>query len=206
MKNKLLFLSLFIFLLQFVSLVEISSAEDETFSIVKIEKDSEDFDFVSESLKEKLEYGYNVLELVRPFKPLGTAILKLIYQNLITAEKIGLDNSFDHAINANIIPQLETIPKPTLKILYEYLFGDVVDFLNEETQKEQYRVGLESILSYMEYDIEKDIQSYMKGFLTGTVPNMKAEIKSMKESHEIEFDKSSIFKKSLDKILKQSEF
>jgi len=180
--------------------------QDKLQDIVKIEKDSEDFDFVSESLKEKLEYGYNVLELVRPFKPLGTAILKLIYQNLITAEKIGLDNSFDHAINANIIPQLETIPKPTLKILYEYLFGDVVDFLNEETQKEQYRVGLESILSYMEYDIEKDIQSYMKGFLTGTVPNMKAEIKSMKESHEIEFDKSSIFKKSLDKILKQSEF
>jgi MoxR-like ATPase/predicted RNA-binding protein len=173
--------------------------------IIKIEKDSEDFDFISESLKEKLGNGYNALEIVRSFKPLGTAILKLIYQNLITAEKIGLDNSFDHAINANIIPQLETIPKPTIKILYEYLFGDVVNFLKTETQKEQYQVGLEAILSYMEY-ADEDIESHLKGILTGDVPDMKAEITSMKESHKIEFAKSSIFKKSLDKILKQSEF
>ena len=40
MKNKLLFLSLLVFSLLFVSIVERSFSEDETFSIVNIEKDS----------------------------------------------------------------------------------------------------------------------------------------------------------------------
>ena len=40
MKNKLLFFSLLVFFLLFVSIVEHSFAEDETFSIVNIEKDS----------------------------------------------------------------------------------------------------------------------------------------------------------------------
>ena len=39
MKNKLLFFSLLVFFLLFVSIVEHSFAEDETFSIIKIEKD-----------------------------------------------------------------------------------------------------------------------------------------------------------------------
>ena len=39
MKNKLLFFSLLVFFLLFVSIEEHSFAEDETFSIIKIEKD-----------------------------------------------------------------------------------------------------------------------------------------------------------------------
>jgi len=186
--------------------------------IIKIGKDSEDFDSISESLKEKLDYAYNVLEIIRPFKPLGTAVLKLIYQNLITAEKIGLNNSFDNAINANLLPQLETLPKPTIRILYEYLFSKPItsneetifpglaNFLNNETQKEQYQTGFEAIVRYLDYSEDK-IQDSLKKFTNGDIPtNLTKEITEMKKSHKMTFDESSLFKKSLEEILKQSEF
>lgn len=190
---------------------------DKLADIIKIEKDSDDFDSISSSLKEKLEFAYNALDLVRQFKHLGTAVLKLIYQNLITAEKIGLKNSFDNAINANLIPQLETLPKPTLRVLFEYLFSGsetkdekttyqgLVNFLNAEPQKEQYQVGFEAILRYLGFE-KSQIDNYLTKYATGTVPDITDKITTMKESRKMEFSKESIFKKSLDEILKQSEF
>lgn len=186
--------------------------------IIKIEKDSDAFNFISDPLTNNLNSGYNSLELVRQFKPLGTAVLKLIYQYLLASEKMGNSNSFDNAINANLLPQLETLPKPTIRILYEYLFSKsntsnaettypgLSNFLNDETQKEQYHTGFEAILRYLDYSEDK-IKESLKKFANGEIPtNLTQEITEMKKSHKMTFGESSLFKKSLEEILKQSEF
>ena len=174
--------------------------------IIKIHENPDSVEYISNKVKTNLEYSYHVLELIREFKPLGTAILKSIYQTLLVSEKMGNDDSFDNAINANLMPQLETLPKPTLKIFYEYLFGTLEDYLKDETHKEQLHAGFEAILRYLKYP-EADIDTEMDVFRNGAIPNnLGTKIKEMKASKQISFIDSSMFKKSLEDILKQSEF
>jgi MoxR-like ATPase len=175
--------------------------------IIKIEDKSDSFDSISDSLKEKLEYAYEVLKLIRPFKPLGTAVLKLIYQNIIVAEKIGLSTSLDNAINANLIPQLETLPKPTLHVLYQYLFGKLSNFLDKDAQKEQYKTGFEAILRYLDYSVG-DIKTKSDEWInTGNYENqIKEKILTSLESQNDSFKNLTLFKNSLDEILKNTEF
>jgi len=52
----------------------------------------------------------------------------------------------------------------------------------------------------------EDIESKLNTFETGAILNLTTPIEDMKKSHEMGFAKSSIFKESLDEILKQSEF
>lgn len=174
--------------------------------IIVIHENPDSIEYLSDKVKNNLEYSYNVLELVREFKPLGTAILKLIYQTLLVSEKMESSDSIDNAINANLLPQLETLPKSSLKILYEYIFGNIVASLEKENHKEQYRTGLESILGYLNYPKEQ-IQTHLDGFINGHLPDdLSAAIEGRKNVSQISFPEKSLFKKSLEEIIKQSEF
>jgi len=174
--------------------------------IVKVHENPDSIEYLTDKVKNNIEYSYNVLELIREFKPLGTAILKAIYQTLLVSEKMENKDSFDNAINANLMPQLETLPKTSLEMLYAYLFGNVVDSLEKENHKEQYKTGLESILRYLNYS-KNEIQAHLDKFINGRLPNDLADaIVRMKDARKISFPEKSLFKKSLEEIIKQSEF
>jgi MoxR-like ATPase len=174
--------------------------------IIKINDDSGRIDYLSDRIKNNLEYAFNVLDLIREFKPLGTAILKSICQTLLVSEKIGNRDSFDNAINANLIPQLETLPKSKLEVLYQYIFDDLVKSLENETHKEQYKSALESILRYLNYP-QDQISKHVDAFGNGQIPtDLDSKINATRDERRISFPQNSLFQKSLLDIIKQSEF
>lgn len=185
----------------------LNDLDSEKFTdIIKINPDNDTMAYQSNTIQKNIEYSFNMMELVREFKPLGTAILKAIYQTLLVSEKMENKDSFDNAINANLIPQLETMSKPTLKILYEYLFGNLDGYLKKETHKEQYQAGFEAILRYLKHS-EAEIDEKMTDFRNGNSPeDLGTKIEGMKADRKISFIDSSLFKNSLEEILKQSEF
>lgn len=185
----------------------LNDLDSEKFAdIVKVHENPDSIEYLTDKVKNNIEYSYNVLELIREFKPLGTAILKAIYQTLLVSEKMENEDSFDNAINANLMPQLETLPKTSLEMLHAYLFGNVVDSLEKENQKEQYKTGLESILRYLNYSKEQ-IKTHLDEFVNERLPNDLADaIGRMKDTRKISFPEKSLFKKSLEEIIKQSEF
>jgi len=175
-------------------------------NIIKINSTSNTLEYHSDKIQRNIESGYNILEVVREFKPLGTAILKAIYQTLLVSEIMENKDSFDNAINANLTPQLETLPKPSLEILHAYLFGSIVEFIETENHREQYKSGLESLLRYLNFTSD-DIKVALTEFVNGQIPNLlSGRIEEMKKSNNIAFPNNSLFKKSLEEIIKQSEF
>lgn len=179
---------------------------DKLIDIIKIDPNNETIVYYPNNVQKNIEYGYNVLEIIREFKPLGTAILKAIYQTLLVSEKMENKDSFDNAINANLVPQLETLPKPSLEILYYYLFGNIIELLETENHLEQYKTGLDALLRYLEFSPD-EIKKHLNEFVNGQIPNtLSDKIEKMKKSHSIAFPEKSLFKKSLEEIIKQSEF
>jgi MoxR-like ATPase len=179
---------------------------EEFDKIIKINSDNNTMEYYSDKMKKNIEYGYNILEVVREFKPLGTAILKAIYQTLLVSEKMENNDSFDNAINANLTPQLETLPKPSLEILHAYVFGNVVEFLENKNHREQYKTGLEALLRYLNFSSD-EIKISLTEFVNGQIPKLLSEkTEEMKKLNSISFPTNSLFKKSLEAVIKQSEF
>lgn len=77
--------------------------------------------------------AYNFLSYVREFKKLGTAILKIIIQNLITGTKMSpkLDDVLDNSINSTIIPQLEELSEMELGAIRAMTTKNIIPFLKE---------------------------------------------------------------------------
>ena len=179
---------------------------DKFTDIIKIDPANDTMAYYSDKVQKNIEYGYNVLEVVREFKPLGTAILKAIYQTLLVSEKMENKDSFDNAINANLTPQLETLPKPSLEILHAYLFGNIIESLDKENHREQYKTGLDALLRYLNFSSD-EIKTHLTEFVNGQISNtLSDKITQMKKSNPISFPENSLFKKSLEEIIKQSEF
>lgn len=102
--------------------------------------------------------------------------------------------------------RLETLSKPTLKILFEYIFGNLEEYLKKESHKEQYKSGFEAILQYLRYT-QSDIENHLTNFINGTLPgDLGTKIDEMKKDSTISFPEPSLFQTSLEDILKQSEF
>jgi len=77
-----------------------------------------------------LYQAYNFLAFVRLFKKLGTAILKIIYQNLLTGDVMGmnLNDVLDNAINSTIIPQLERMSETQIEAI-KFMHKNTEDFI-----------------------------------------------------------------------------
>ena len=108
----------------------------------------------TEGFKQKLEIAYDVLDLCRAYKPLGTAILKSIYQTLLVAEKLKEKDAIDYALNANLIPQLETLDKTSLTLMYKFMFEDIVNYMQKDLEPEnieKYSKSFKAILEFIEF-------------------------------------------------------
>jgi len=79
---------------------------------------------------ETLYQAYNFLAFVRLYKKLGTAILKIIYQNLLTGNYMGmnLNEVLDNAINSTIIPQLEGMSETQIESI-KFMHKNTDDFI-----------------------------------------------------------------------------
>lgn len=77
--------------------------------------------------------AYNFLSFVRLFRKLGTAILKIIYQNLLKSQNLGLDlkDILDNSINSTIIPQLEGLSEFSLGAIKAMQSNKVVEYFQE---------------------------------------------------------------------------
>lgn len=91
-----------------------------------------------------IEQAYEILDLVRMTKPLGTAILKSIYKTLLVGIKITDDyeSSLDIAINSNLISQLESVGLTSLETLFSLLTGNAIEFFKKKqasNERDQYQ-------------------------------------------------------------------
>ena len=77
--------------------------------------------------------AYNFLAYVRMYKKLGTAILKIVYQNLLTGYKLkqNLDDVLDNSINSIIIPQLEGLSEVSLNAIMKMSTKEIVSYFKD---------------------------------------------------------------------------
>ncbi len=189
--------------------------DDDFTSIIQV--DEKELNYKILGVESQLNQAFEILSLIRQFKPLGTAILKSIYQTMLVSTKIGEKNSLDRAINANIIPQLENLPKSTLEIIYNFLFRDVSDFLQKIDQKERYLKDMHSLFEFVKFDdddetIDSAINQYAsedaKNIMSKLVTKVDDALNGMGLENDRAKDKAEtmpIFSNSLLELIKQTE-
>jgi MoxR-like ATPase len=87
----------------------------------------------SQELYESIHQAYNFLSFVREFNKLGTAILKILFQSLISGHKSGMNinDTLDSGINFCVIPQLEKLSEMELGAIKSMINGDIIEFLKK---------------------------------------------------------------------------
>ena len=87
----------------------------------------------NQQLFSKIYEAYNILDFVRQFHKLGTAILKIIYQNLLSGNnsQFDLNESLDNSINSVIIPQLEKLSEMELGCINAIINNNLVGYFKE---------------------------------------------------------------------------
>ncbi len=99
--------------------------------------------------------AYHFLDLVRIFKKLGTAILKLIYQNMLTGTIMGVDPKIvlDNALTSNLIPQLENLPQASIGAILALYYGDIVKYFKDaykSPNRQSYVDAFSKIVNYLQ--------------------------------------------------------
>lgn len=107
-----------------------------------------------QQLMSMIDKAYEILDVVRIAKPLGTAILKSIYKTLIVGIRLSsnYENSLDVAINSNLLPQLESTNLTFLESIFYLLFRDPIEFFREKHEsndRDQYQSSFKSFLIYI---------------------------------------------------------
>jgi MoxR-like ATPase len=116
----------------------------------KINKEKSETDFYDRMIQ-----AYNFLDTVRVFKKLGTAILKLIYQNLIVGTIMTEDSktSLDNALTSNLIPQLENISVTFVSAINAMHSDKLLTHLKEaykSPNRQSYVESFEKVLDYLQ--------------------------------------------------------
>ncbi len=134
----------------------------------KINKEKSDSDFYNRVMQ-----AYAFLDTVRIFKKLGTAVLKLILQNLIMGviltnnSKVSLDN----ALTSTLIPQLENMSSSHVSTIHAMHSDNLDSFLRNsyaDLNKQNYVQSFEKILDYLDINNKEQI---ILDFEKSTIPN-----------------------------------
>jgi len=168
-----------------------------------IDEENSDQSFVS-----KIKIAYDVLDFIRASKPLGTAILKSIYQTLLIGSRVtqNFDNSLDLSLNTNLIPQLENVSTTTLETILSFFSDDVVEFFkkihDESPIRERYSNDFVMLLYYCNIKSpDKKITAFSNGELNDE--NIWESIRNKVEEVKISA-KIPIFTKSISELIKAS--
>lgn len=156
-----------------------------------------------------LDKAYNVLDFVRMSKPLGTAILKSIYQTILVSVNVSDDygKSLDIGLRSNLIPQLENISPTSIETMIEIFFGNPINFFKKihknSLNKEKYEEDFKNFLKLIGTS-EGDTNQAADNFLNSEISEDRWENFRIKTT-DLEFSiKEKMFKKSLEEIRRTS--
>lgn len=115
------------------------------------------FSDIGNGLKPSLVDAYKFLVSIRSVKDLGTAVLKSIYQTILTGvEKGGLDgnSALDAALTSNLIPQMDSLSEESLEMLsILYFEGEPVKSLDgirgDITKRERFQKESDMLMRSM---------------------------------------------------------
>jgi len=170
----------------------------------KIDKERSNTDFYNRVMQ-----AYHFLDTVRVFKKLGTAILKLIYQNLIvgTIMTENSKTSLDNALTSNLIPQLENLSVTFVSAIHAMHSDTLISYLKEaykSPNRQSYVEAFEKILNYLEITNKA---SLLSDFANGNLKIENEEIwRPIKTAYDnkknyFEFELAQI-KQSMDDLIK----
>jgi len=170
----------------------------------RIDKEKSETDFYNRVMQ-----AYDFLDTVRVFKKLGTAILKLIYQNLIVGTMMTKNSkmSLDNALTSNLIPQLENLSVTFVAAIYSMHSNTLISYLKEaykNPNRQSYVESFEKILDYLQIPNKTKLLS---DFANGHIKNENEEAwiliqtayDNKKKDFEIELNQ---IKKSMDDLIK----
>lgn len=141
--------------------------DDNSKKIMSGKLDTSFYNFVLEA--------YYYLDFVRIFKKLGTAILQLIYQNMIVAIRITKDpkTALDNALVSTLLPQLENLPLSSLGALEAFYKEkkdkNIVEYIKDaykNPNRQSFVETFEKILDFLKY---KDVEKKCEDFATGII-------------------------------------
>ena len=157
-----------------IDIPSISEKDREIYFALKYASDEIDFDFndyfklddekqnvieIDPYFYKSLQICYGVLTLVRIFKKFGTAVLKLIYQNILSSvithtkffDTINYDKIIDSSITSNLIPLLENLSQTDLEIITSIIKNEFTEKMNEihsDNRLEFYKNTIVSISNF----------------------------------------------------------
>ena len=128
--------------------------------------------------------AYTFLEFVRLFKKLGTAILQLIFQNIIIGNQITkkANQSLDNALTSTLVPQLEGLSEVEVGTIAAMYNDKLVQFFQDKYQspyRQSYSKVFFIIVEYLNVPNYTELSSnFVKGDLNAE------DIKQMNPSYE----------------------
>ena len=129
----------------------------------KINKGKSEEDFYNRMMQ-----AYVFLDTVRVFKKLGTAILKLIFQNLIVGTIMTKNSktSLDNALTSNLIPQLENISITFVSAINSMHSDNLLTYLKDaykSPNRQSYVQAFEKILDYLQIKNKNLVSDFANG-------------------------------------------
>ncbi len=114
----------------------------------KINKEQTTSEFYS-----RIYQAYHFLDSVRIFKRLGTAILKLVYQNLLVGTKMTGNSkvALDNALTSNLIPQLENLSQAEIGAIHALYSDSIVKYFQDAYRNPNRQSYVDSLTSVLEY-------------------------------------------------------
>lgn len=131
----------------------------------KINKERSDSDFYN-----RVFQAYQFLDSVRIFKKLGTAILKLVYQNLLVGTKMTGNSkiALDIALTSTLIPQLENLPQASIGCIHALYSNSISKYFKDtykNPNRQSYVDAFARILDYLEIPNSEFIKQFENGNL-----------------------------------------
>ena len=115
-----------------------------------------------EKLYKKIMQAYYTLDGIRVFKKLGTAVLQLIYQNMIVGDLISLYavTSLDNALISTVIPQIDHESSVSLNVIHALFTNNLGDFFKKQysgINRDTYVESFKLILDYLEISNKQNL-------------------------------------------------
>lgn len=118
----------------------------------------------------RIYQAYHFLDTVRIFKRLGTAILKLVYQNLLVGTKMTGNSkvALDNALTSNLIPQLENLSQAEIGAIHALYSDNIVKYFQDaykNPNRQSYVNALTSVLEYLKVSNTTLVAQFANGNL-----------------------------------------
>jgi len=184
--------------------------EDNYESLVAFDHDNKrlDKENSNEEFYTRVLQAYLFLDLVRIFKKLGTAILKLVYQNLLVGTRITGDSklALDNSLNSTLIPQLENLSRSALGSIQAMYSKDIAEFFKnayKNPNRQSYSDDFAKVLNYLKIqNAQRLATEFSNGSLQVDNTSTWTPIKTAQENKKNEFEQELIqLKQSIDEII-----